>query len=109
MEVEGSAGTDVNISPERFVLIRNHIAAHDICFCCCQFTKIQFEYGGAFVHCACRLEAFSAALGRYRHAQHVEQISVADIEGVVNSGASVPFSTAEIMTLLEVIFFFFWE
>ncbi|XP_027087801.1 DNA replication licensing factor MCM3 homolog 2 [Coffea eugenioides] len=66
MEVEGSAGTDVNISPER-------------------------------------LEAFSAALGRYRHAQHVEQISVADIEGVVNSGASVPFSTAEIMTLLEMM------
>lgn len=66
MEVDGSAGTDVNVSPER-------------------------------------LEAFSAALGRHRHAQHVEQISVADVQGVVNSGASVPYSNAEIMTLLEMM------
>ncbi|KAL3520205.1 hypothetical protein ACH5RR_018354 [Cinchona calisaya] len=66
MEVDGPAGTDVNISPER-------------------------------------LEAFSAALGRHRHTQHLEQISVADIEGVVNNGASVPYSDVEIMTLLEIM------
>ncbi|KAG6387093.1 hypothetical protein SASPL_152276 [Salvia splendens] len=48
-----------------------------------------------------RLDAFSTALGRYRHAQHVEQMSIADIDGVVNSGAGAPYSAAEIMSLLE--------
>ncbi|KAG8365611.1 hypothetical protein BUALT_Bualt18G0123800 [Buddleja alternifolia] len=50
-----------------------------------------------------RLESFSAALGRYRHAQHVEQMSIADIEGVVNSGGAVPYSAPEIMSLLEIM------
>ncbi|KAL3522675.1 hypothetical protein ACH5RR_015509 [Cinchona calisaya] len=48
-----------------------------------------------------RLEAFTAALGRHRHTQHIEQMSVADIEGVVNGGGSVPCSKAEIMDLIE--------
>ncbi|KAG6420553.1 hypothetical protein SASPL_117085 [Salvia splendens] len=50
-----------------------------------------------------RLDAFSAALGRYRHAQHVEQMSIADIEGVVNTGAGAPYSAAEVMALLEIM------
>ncbi|KAG8385313.1 hypothetical protein BUALT_Bualt03G0029800 [Buddleja alternifolia] len=50
-----------------------------------------------------RLEAFSAALGRYRHAQHVEQMPIADIEGVVNGGAAVPYTASEIMSLLEIM------
>ncbi|KAL1567464.1 DNA replication licensing factor MCM3 2 [Salvia divinorum] len=50
-----------------------------------------------------RLDAFIAALGRYRHAQHVEQMSIADIDGVVNSGAGAPYSAAEIMSLLEIM------
>ncbi|KAL0310555.1 UNVERIFIED_CONTAM: DNA replication licensing factor MCM32 [Sesamum angustifolium] len=50
-----------------------------------------------------RLEAFSAALGRYRHAQHVEQMPISDIEGVVNSAAAVPYSSTEIMSLLEMM------
>lgn len=110
MEVDGSAGTDINISPERFILIVDYIvAAHNFSFHFCQVIAVHFEfkmfkYGGSFVHNACRLEAFSAALGKHRHSQHVEQISVADIEGVVNIGAPVPYSKAEILTLLEVIF-----
>ncbi|CAA0832924.1 DNA replication licensing factor MCM3 [Striga hermonthica] len=50
-----------------------------------------------------RLDAFSAALGRYRHTQHVDQMPIADIEGVVNSGSAVPYTAAEIMSLLEVM------
>ncbi|CAI9087943.1 OLC1v1022151C1 [Oldenlandia corymbosa var. corymbosa] len=50
-----------------------------------------------------RLEAFRAALGKHRHTQHVEQMTVAEIEGVVNTGVSVPYSNAEIMSLLEIM------
>ncbi|KAJ8549358.1 hypothetical protein K7X08_033065 [Anisodus acutangulus] len=48
-----------------------------------------------------RLQAFSAVLGRHRSSQHVEQISVADVESVVNNGAAVPYSKMEIQKLLE--------
>ncbi|XP_075523240.1 DNA replication licensing factor MCM3 homolog 2 [Primulina tabacum] len=50
-----------------------------------------------------RLEAFSSALGKYRHAQHIEQMPIADIEGVVNSGAAKPYSASEIMSLLKIM------
>ncbi|KAL7142515.1 hypothetical protein ABFS83_08G128400 [Erythranthe nasuta] len=50
-----------------------------------------------------RLETFSAALGKYRHAQHVDQMSIPDIEGVVNTGAAAPYSATEIMSLLEIM------
>ncbi|KAI5671241.1 hypothetical protein M9H77_11605 [Catharanthus roseus] len=51
-----------------------------------------------------RLEVFSGTLGRYRHAQHLEQMSVADIEVVVNVAVpSAPFTRAEIMSLLEIM------
>lgn len=55
---------------------------------------------------ACRLQAFSAVLGRHRSSQHVEQISVADVESVVNNGAPVPYSKVEIEKLLQVCEFF---
>lgn len=50
---------------------------------------------------ASRLEAFSGALGRHRHAQHVEQLSIDEIGVIVNTGASVPYSSPEIMSLLQ--------
>ncbi|XP_073302302.1 DNA replication licensing factor MCM3 homolog 2-like isoform X2 [Primulina huaijiensis] len=62
-----------------------------------------------------RLEAFSSGLGKYRHAQNVEQMSsiadiegvvkmsLADIEGVVNSGAAEPYSASEIMSHLKIM------
>ncbi|KAH6765243.1 Minichromosome maintenance family protein [Perilla frutescens var. frutescens] len=50
-----------------------------------------------------RFDAFSAALGKHRHAQHLEQMPIADIEVVVNSGAGAPYSAAEIMALLEIM------
>lgn len=60
---------------------------------------------GFFSISTCRLEVFSGTLGRYRHAQHLEQMSVADIEVVVNVAVpSAPFTRAEIMSLLEVSF-----
>ncbi|KAM3322725.1 hypothetical protein P3S67_003876 [Capsicum chacoense] len=49
-----------------------------------------------------RLQAFSAKLGRHRNLKHVEQILVADVESVVNNGATVPYSKAEIEKLLHV-------
>ncbi|KAM3397468.1 putative protein isoform X2 [Capsicum galapagoense] len=50
-----------------------------------------------------RLQAFSATLGRHRNLQHVEQILVADVESVVNNGATVPYSKAEIEKLLHMM------
>lgn len=50
-----------------------------------------------------RLNAFGAALGRYRHAQHVEQMPIAEISAVVNSGSDAPYSDSEIMALLEMM------
>ncbi|CAN4080174.1 unnamed protein product [Withania somnifera] len=50
-----------------------------------------------------RFQAFSAALGRHRNLQHVEQIPVADVESVVNNGAAVPYSNAEIERLLQMM------
>ncbi|KAL3639961.1 hypothetical protein CASFOL_014929 [Castilleja foliolosa] len=51
-----------------------------------------------------RLDTFSTALGRYRHAQHIEnKMAIADIEGAVNTGAAVPYSATEIMSLLEMM------
>ncbi|KAM7500663.1 hypothetical protein LguiA_025077 [Lonicera macranthoides] len=48
-----------------------------------------------------RIEAFKSTLGKHRHAQHLEQMSIGDIEGVVNTRADVPYLRAEVMFLLE--------
>ncbi|WOH12005.1 hypothetical protein DCAR_0831501 [Daucus carota subsp. sativus] len=48
-----------------------------------------------------REEAFKSALGRHMHAQHLEHISISDVEGVVNNQAAAPYSRAEVMLLLE--------
>lgn len=40
------------------------------------------------------------------HAQHLEHISIGDVEGVVNNQAAVPYSRAEVMLLLEVMLMF---
>ncbi|KAF3615666.1 hypothetical protein BC332_07842 [Capsicum chinense] len=50
-----------------------------------------------------RLQAFSATLGRHRNLQHVEQILVADVESIVNNGATVPYSKAKIEKLLHMM------
>lgn len=49
-----------------------------------------------------RVEAFSSVLGRHRHAHHLEQMPIADIGGVVNNGAALPYSSTEIMSILKV-------
>ncbi|KZV58263.1 hypothetical protein F511_01114 [Dorcoceras hygrometricum] len=50
-----------------------------------------------------RLEAFSSALGKYRHAQHIEQMPIADIDGVVNSGTADRYLASEIMSHLKIM------
>lgn len=37
------------------------------------------------------------------HAQHLEHISIGDVEGVVNNQAAAPYSRTEVMLLLEVM------
>lgn len=37
------------------------------------------------------------------HAQHLEHISIGDVEGVVNKQAAAPYSSAEVKLLLEVM------
>ncbi|XP_071715954.1 DNA replication licensing factor MCM3-like [Rutidosis leptorrhynchoides] len=48
-----------------------------------------------------RVAAFRSAFEQHRHETRFEQISIAEIERVVNVGAVVPYQRAEIMTLLE--------
>lgn len=50
-----------------------------------------------------RVEAFSSVLGRHRHAHHLEQMPIADIGGVVNNGAALPYSSTEIMSILKIM------
>ncbi|CAH9141503.1 unnamed protein product [Cuscuta epithymum] len=50
-----------------------------------------------------RLEAFSSVLGRHRHAHHLEQMSIADVGGVVNNGIALPYSNSEIMSILKIM------
>ncbi|PHT58542.1 hypothetical protein CQW23_00905 [Capsicum baccatum] len=45
----------------------------------------------------------SATLSRHRNLQHVEQILVTYVESVVNNGATVPYSKAEIEKLLHMM------
>uniref|UniRef100_A0A5B7C825 DNA replication licensing factor MCM3 n=1 Tax=Davidia involucrata TaxID=16924 RepID=A0A5B7C825_DAVIN len=48
-----------------------------------------------------RIEAFNSLLGQHVRVHHLDRISIADIETVVNAGAAVPYSRAEIIFLLE--------
>lgn len=50
----------------------------------------------------CRIEAFNSLFGQHMRANHLDLISVADIENVVNSGADFHYVRTEIMFLLEV-------
>ncbi|KAF3951736.1 hypothetical protein ACB098_05G122500 [Castanea mollissima] len=48
-----------------------------------------------------RIEAFNSLFGQHMRANHLDLISVADIENVVNSGADFHYVRTEIMFLLE--------
>ncbi|KAF5194125.1 Dna replication licensing factor mcm3 [Thalictrum thalictroides] len=48
-----------------------------------------------------RVEAFGSAFGQHMRANHLDLISIADIEQVVNMGAGVSYTRAEIVILLE--------
>ncbi|CBI30852.3 hypothetical protein VitviT2T_015375 [Vitis vinifera] len=48
-----------------------------------------------------RVEAFDSVFGQHIRANHVDLISIADVEKVVNSGAPVQYSRAEILFLLK--------
>ncbi|KAL4563623.1 hypothetical protein LXL04_027668 [Taraxacum kok-saghyz] len=48
-----------------------------------------------------RVAAFRSAFEKHRHETRFEQISIPDLEQVVNVRAAVPYSRAEIMSILE--------
>ncbi|KAI3971864.1 hypothetical protein MKW92_052393 [Papaver armeniacum] len=48
-----------------------------------------------------RIEAFGSVFGQHMRANHLDLISIADIENVVNAGAAVQYTRLEIVTLLE--------
>ncbi|PIA41539.1 hypothetical protein AQUCO_02200162v1 [Aquilegia coerulea] len=48
-----------------------------------------------------RVEAFGSAFGQHMRANHLDLISIADIELVVNMGAGASYTRAEIVILLE--------
>ncbi|MCL7030182.1 hypothetical protein MKW94_000113 [Papaver nudicaule] len=48
-----------------------------------------------------RIEAFDSVFGQHMRANHLDFISIADIENVVNTGAAVQYTRQEIVTLLE--------
>lgn len=50
----------------------------------------------------CRVEAFDSVFGQHIRANHVDLISISDVEKVVNSGAAIRYSRAEIIFLLKV-------
>lgn len=51
---------------------------------------------------SCRIEAFNSLFGQHMRANHLDVISIADIENVVNAAADTHYTTAEIMLLLQV-------
>lgn len=55
-----------------------------------------------FISLACRTEAFNSAFGQHMRVNHLDNISIEDIETVVNIGADLPYSRVEIISLLEV-------
>lgn len=50
----------------------------------------------------CRINAFETILGRHVLENHLDNILVADIEQIVNREADVPYSQAQVMSVLEV-------
>lgn len=48
-----------------------------------------------------RIEAFDSAFGQHMRANHLDLISITDIEKVVNTGALVRYTRAEIISMLE--------
>ncbi|KAK9267946.1 hypothetical protein L1049_010383 [Liquidambar formosana] len=48
-----------------------------------------------------RTEAFNSAFGQHMRVNHLDNISIEDIETVVNIGAALPYSRVEIISLLE--------
>lgn len=56
----------------------------------------------SFLLLACRVEAFDSVFGQHIRANHVDLISIENVEKVVNSGAAVQYSRAEILFLLKV-------
>lgn len=65
--------------------------------CICLFPMVI-----SFLLWACRTEAFESVFGQHMRANHLENISIEDLENVVNARADVRYSRAEITFLLEV-------
>ena len=50
-----------------------------------------------------RIETFDSILGQHMRANHLDVISIPDIERVINAEAATRYSRPEIMFLLEVM------
>lgn len=48
------------------------------------------------------MEAFDSILGQHMRANHLDVISIADLDRITNADATTSYSRAEIMFLLEV-------
>ncbi|KAK7319283.1 hypothetical protein RJT34_04002 [Clitoria ternatea] len=48
-----------------------------------------------------RIEAFNSLFGQHMRANRLDLISIADVEDVINKGADSPYSSADILLLLE--------
>ncbi|KAK8692511.1 hypothetical protein V6N13_075970 [Hibiscus sabdariffa] len=51
-----------------------------------------------------RIEAFKATFGQHMRANHKDTITIAELEDVVNDGADVRYTRAEIMSILEILY-----
>ena len=109
MEVDDppAAQSAVTVSQERLVSSK-HLQYHILCFLIVNFSLgLLFPNVGSFPPppfppATCRIEAFNSLFGQHMRANHLDLISVADIENVVNSGADFHYARTEIMFLLEV-------
>ena len=109
MEVDDppAAQSAVTVSQERLVSSK-HLQYHILCFLIVNFSLgLLFPNIGSFSppplpRATCRIEAFNSLFGQHMRANHLDLISVADIENVVNSGADFHYARTEIMFLLEV-------
>jgi DNA replication licensing factor MCM3 len=50
----------------------------------------------------CRIEAFEAILGQHVLANHVDQMSINDIEQTVNKESAAPYTRGQVEFILEV-------
>lgn len=86
--------SEVNVSPDRFASFLLILFGFYVDFYCYQTSSCRLlNY---------RVEAFDTILGQHMRANHLDVISIIDIDRIINAEAATNYSRAEIMFLLEV-------